>query len=125
MPLFGLDRSINDETMKKTWWYVLLGVLALLFIGGMLFRHRQVEPHSVTLTWQAPAPRIGVTLAGYNVYRRTAESDSFIRIAQGVSGPPYEDRLVISGRRYVYAVTSVDKDGSESRFSAEAKVEIP
>jgi hypothetical protein len=63
-------------------------------------------------------------LIGYNVYRRTAEG-VFVRIAEEVSGPPYEDRLVSSGRWYVYVMTSVDKVGRESRFLAEVKAEIP
>jgi fibronectin type 3 domain-containing protein len=111
--------------MKKVWWYALLGIFALLFTVSVLLRHHRVEPHSVTLTWHAPAPRSGVTLVGYNVYRRTAESELFIKIAEKIQGPPYEDRLVSSGRKYVYVVTSVDKLGRESRFSAEAAAEIP
>ena len=40
-------------------------------------------------------------------------------------GPPYEDRLVNSGRTYVYVVTAVDHTGRESRFSKEVSAEIP
>ena len=111
--------------MKRSWRYVPLGIFALLLAAVMFLRYLGTEQHSVTLTWQAPVLRSGLTLVGYNVYRRTAEGGSFVKIADKVSGPPYEDRLVGRGRRYVYVVTSVDKTGRESRFSAEAKAEIP
>jgi fibronectin type 3 domain-containing protein len=115
-------------SMKKTRWRLPLSALGLLFTAIMLWaflRHPERESYSVTLTWNAPAPRPGITLIGYNVYRRTSEGGLFVRIAEEVSGPPYEDRLVNSGRWYVYVVTSVDKVGRESRFSAEVKAKIP
>jgi fibronectin type 3 domain-containing protein len=111
--------------MRKIGWKLCLGVLALLLTGIMLWFHRGAEPHSVTLTWQAPPPRKGVTVVWYNVYRRTVESQSFVKIAVRVPAPSYEDRLVISGRKYVYVVTAVDQVGRESRFSAETGAQIP
>lgn len=111
--------------MRKTVWYVLLSVLALLLAVIAFLRHQAEVPHSVTVTWDAPAARDRVTVIGYNVYRRTFENGSFVKIAEKVAGPPYEDRLVNSGRKYVYAVTSVDNGGGESPFSAEVTVEIP
>lgn len=116
---------LATPTMSKHGWYALLGVVALLATIALLLRHPHVPPHSVTLTWNAPAARRGATAVGYNVYRRTAESNSFTRIAEKVSGSPYEDRLVTGGRKYFYAVTSIDQLGRESRFSAEAAAEIP
>jgi hypothetical protein len=104
---------------------LLLGLLALLIIGPVLWFHRKAEPHSVTLTWRAPPPKKGVTVVGYNVYRRAVEGGSFVKIADKVSGPPYEDRMVNSGRMYFYVVTAVDQVGRESRFSAETRAEIP
>jgi fibronectin type 3 domain-containing protein len=113
------------RSMRRAWWYVLLSVAALLLILAMVWRgHSQATPHSVTLTWNPPAARTGVTLAGYNVYRRTDESP-FVKIAEKVPGPSYEDQLVGSGRKYVYVVTSVDTTGRESRYSAPASAEIP
>ena len=112
--------------MRKNGPYVLLAVFALLVIvAAVWLRTPKTAPHSVTLTWQAPAPRSGVRLVGYNVYRRTAEGGSFIKIADKVSGAPYEDRMISSGRTYFYIVTSVDSLGRESRFSTSATAEIP
>ena len=103
---------------------MLLGAVALLILATA-WLHRRIEPHSVTLSWQAPPPKTGVNVAGYNVYRRTADGGQFVRIAERVSSPPYEDRLISSGRTYFYVVTTVDQEGRESRFSSEAKAEIP
>ena len=107
------------------------GIVALLLLGfvtlvviGLIWTRRHAEPHSVTLSWQAPRAVSGVTIVGYNVYRRASEGESFVRIATDVS-QPYEDRMVSSGRTYFYVVTSVDQAGRESRFSAAIKVEIP
>lgn len=86
---------------------------------------QQSRRHSVTLNWRAPEPRAGVTIVGYNVYRRTSDGGGFVRIADRVSGPPYEDRLVNSGTKYIYVVTAVDQAGRESRYSAETEAEVP
>jgi hypothetical protein len=48
-----------------------------------------------------------------------------VRIASRVSGPPYEDRLVMNDRIYIYGVTALDQAGRESRFSVEARATIP
>ena len=103
---------------------LLIGLLTVLVIGLVWF-HRKAEPHRVTLTWQAPPPKTGVTVVGYNVYRRAGDGAPFVRIATQVPGPPYEDRLVNSERTYFYVVTTVDQVGRESRFSTEVKAEIP
>jgi fibronectin type 3 domain-containing protein len=65
-----------------------------------------------------------MAVVGYNVYRKTKEDGRYIKIA-GVSGPPYEDRLVTSGRTYFYVVTALDKKGLESRFSESVQATIP
>ena len=103
---------------------LLLGLVALVVIG-LMRTHRSAEPHSVTLTWQAPQAVSGVVVVSYNVYRHTSEGESFVRIATHVLHSPYEDRLVSSGRTYFYAVTSVDQASRESRFSTGVRAEIP
>jgi fibronectin type 3 domain-containing protein len=85
----------------------------------------KAPPHSVTLTWEASPAVPGVFVAGYNVYRSTTSGGQFVKIASRVPGPPYEDRLVGSGRTYFYVVTCLDQAGRESRFSAEARATIP
>lgn len=114
--------------MKKAFWYVplsVVAVLAVVVIVWLVSGSRELPSHSVTLSWNAPRLGPGVVLAGYNVYRRTAEGGPFVRIAERVAGPPYEDRLVNSGRKYVYAVTTLDQKGRESKFSSEVDAEIP
>jgi fibronectin type 3 domain-containing protein len=112
--------------MRKIQQYVLpFGLMAFVFAVALTRCTGPAMPHYVALTWNPPAARAGVTLAGYNIYRRTAESNSLVKIAEKVTGPPYEDRLVSSGRKYVYVVTSVDATGRESGFSAPAYAEIP
>jgi len=79
----------------------------------------------VTLTWHAPVAGPGVSIIGYNIYRRPDYSGQFAKVASRVSGPPYDDRLVVSGRTYIYVVTALDQAGRESRFSAETRATIP
>jgi fibronectin type 3 domain-containing protein len=102
---------------------LLLAACALLGIG--LACSGKARPHSVTLTWDVPAAASGITVVGYNVYRSTTSGGPFVKLASGVAGPPYEDRLVVSGHVYFYAVTSLDQSGRESRFSVETKAVIP
>jgi hypothetical protein len=42
------------------------------------------------------------------VYRSTTSGGPFVKIASQVPGPPYEDRLLGSGRTYFYVVTALD-----------------
>jgi fibronectin type 3 domain-containing protein len=81
--------------------------------------------HSVTLTWQAPRLDKGVSLAGYNVYRRTSKEHEYKKIATRIPNPSYEDTDVKSGESYIYAVAAVDQSGHESRLSEVAQVKIP
>jgi fibronectin type 3 domain-containing protein len=110
--------------MKRLRLGVLLGLLTLLTVGLMECR-KETQPHSVTLNWQGPRPEPTVAVVGYNLYRSTTAGTQYVRIATRVSGPPYEDRLVNSGRTYFYVVTAVDQSGRESRFSAEVQAQIP
>ena len=82
-------------------------------------------PHGVTLTWRPPPPKVGITIVGYNIYRRTDPGGPFVKIGDHVPQSPYEDSLVTSGTTYIYAVTSVDQSGRESRYSAVARATVP
>jgi len=64
-------------------------------------------------------------VVGYNVYRSTTSGRQLVKIATRVPGPPYEDRLVVSGRTYFYVVTALDQAGRESRFSTEVRATLP
>ena len=81
--------------------------------------------HSVSLTWNAPAPVEGVTITGYNIYRSTTAGGPYVPISFHVSGTAYKDTLVSGGRTYYYVITSVDSAGHESAYSEELKTEIP
>lgn len=94
-------------------------LLCLAFMGC------RESPHSVTLRWDAPRLTAGMTVAGYNIYRSTTSGGPWVKLASKVPAPPYEDRLVTSGRTYVYVVTTVDQTGRESRFSGEVRAVIP
>ena len=83
------------------------------------------KTHSVTLTWQAPAPVSGVTVVGYNLYRSTTSGGPFVKLASNLTALRYEDRLVGNGRTYFYVVTAIDQAGRESRYSNEARAPIP
>lgn len=100
-----------------------LTALALLCLG--VASCRKVQPHWVTLTWAAPQANPGVSVVGYNVYRSATSGGHFVKIVSRVSGPTYEDRLVVSGRTYFYVVTALDQAGHESRFSVEVHATIP
>jgi fibronectin type 3 domain-containing protein len=94
-------------------------------VGFVLWFHHSPQPHRVTLTWQPPPPKAGITVVGYNIYRRTGQGTPFVKIADHVADPHYEDMVVVSGQTYIYAVTSVDQFGRESRFSEVARAKIP
>ena len=100
---------------------LLLSLLALTF--GLACQAK--VPHSVTLTWQPPKASPDASVVGYNIYRRTKEKTGYVKIATKVPGPPYEDRLVVSGQTYFYAVTAIDSLGRESRLSEYIQATIP
>jgi fibronectin type 3 domain-containing protein len=78
------------------------------------------------LTWEAPSSVPAGAVVSYNIYRSTTPGGRYAKIASGFpSHPPYEDRIVTSGRTYFYVVTTVDQAGQESRYSGEVKAEVP
>ena len=109
--------------MRTNPFRLLLAVCSLLCVG--LACCHKVPPHSVTLMWEAPPAAPPVSVVGYNVYRSTTSGKEFVKIASRVPGPPYEDRLVVSGQTYFYVVTALDQAGHESRFSGEIQATIP
>jgi fibronectin type 3 domain-containing protein len=101
----------------------LLSICVLLCVG--LVDCHKAQPHSVTLKWDPSVAAPGASVAGYNVYRSTTSGGPFVKLASRVPSPPYEDRLVVSGRTYFYVVTALDQNERESRFSAEVRAVIP
>jgi hypothetical protein len=116
------ERHCLRKLFTANWSPLFCGLFALVFLGLVCCRQAG-QPHWVTLTWKPPAPT-GAAV-GYNIYRATTSGGPYVVIASRVSGPPYEDRIVISGRTYFYVVTAVDGAGHESRFSGEVRAQVP
>jgi hypothetical protein len=77
----------------------------------------------VDLSWSI---NLETDLAGYRVYR--SESDNArgqLLTSDLVLTPSYRDTTVVSGHRYWYTVTAVDRAGNESPSSSIALAEIP
>jgi hypothetical protein len=76
----------------------------------------------IDLIW---APVTDADLAGYNVYRRQADSRAVKLNSELVKSPSYRDSAVSSGDTYVYSVSAVDVRGNESVRSEEASEAVP
>jgi hypothetical protein len=76
------------------------------------------------LSWNAPAPVTGVTVASYNVYRGAVSGGPYAVLSAVSSGESYSDNSVVSGQTYYYVITSVGTNGDESLFSNEVKTTI-
>ena len=64
-------------------------------------------------------------LAGYNVYRREANSAPVKLNSEVVKSPSYRDSAVASGKTYYYSVSAADVRGNESSRSEEANETVP
>ena len=76
----------------------------------------------IDLVW---APVADADLAGYNVYRAEDGGTATKINAELVRPPAYRDANVQSGKRYSYAVSSVDLRGNESARSEQASESVP
>ena len=57
-------------------------------------------------------------VAGYNVYRSTSASGSYVKINSSLdANTAYTDTSVASGHTYYYEATAVDSGGQESARS--------
>ena len=74
--------------------------------------------NSIELSWQ---PNTEEDLAGYQVYRSSG-GGAAERIAGPVDAPNFSDRAVDIGKKYSYAITSIDRTGNESAHSAAVEV---
>lgn len=70
-------------------------------------------PGGIQLSW---TPNSEPDLKGYYVYR-AAEGGAFERAGELAAAPAFTDRHVETGKRYRYAVTSVDQAGNQSARS--------
>jgi hypothetical protein len=83
------------------------------------------QNRALDLSW---TPDSDPDLAGYAVYRRdvTAGTGADRISGKGLVVPPsFEDKSVVPGHRYAYAVSAVDQDGNESARSAEVEEGLP
>jgi fibronectin type 3 domain-containing protein len=103
---------------------VFSAVLLLSGLTGFVV-FRPHKPHSVILSWHAPAPAPGVQVVGYNIYRSTSSGGPYVKIASRVPGLTYNDPIVSPGRTYFYVVSTVDQRERESRYSVEITAVIP
>lgn len=82
------------------------------------------QAHAINLSW---TPDSDPDLAGYIVYRRDETAGT---PAERISGDApvvpstFEDKTVVAGHRYTYAVSAVSNDGVESARSAEVQEQM-
>lgn len=80
-------------------------------------------PAHVDLSWAVSSEP---DLAGYRVYRSNRDDALGTRAnRQLLLTPAFRDMNVVSGRRYYYSVTAVDRSGNESAPSAVVSVNVP
>jgi fibronectin type 3 domain-containing protein len=76
---------------------------------------------SIELTWE---PNHEPDLRGYQVYRAEA-SGALAKLGEVTGEVIYSDKTVVHAKRYVYAVSAVDKLGNESKLSATIEISAP
>ena len=74
----------------------------------------------VTLTWNKPTT--GRAIKGYNMYRKHADSTSFVKIAGVITDTVYKDSSAIQDQTYEYKVAAVDSQDNEGTKSQAANV---
>jgi hypothetical protein len=74
---------------------------------------------AVDLVWQ---PNTETDLAGYNVYRQTADGAAMKLTEKPVALPAFHDTTAARGVSYRYTVTAVDAKGNESAASVAAEL---
>lgn len=82
-----------------------------------------VQPNSfIDVTW---TPNTESDLAGYNIYRRSANTPLARINTELVKTPRYPDPGIQPGYQYFYSVTAVDLRGNESPRSDETSESVP
>jgi len=85
-----------------------------------------VGTHSVALTWGASTAGT-YPIAGYNVYRAPSTAPTaYVQVNTAlVTTLAYTDGAVSNSGSYVYAITAVDSQGTQSGYSTAATAAIP
>lgn len=81
-----------------------------------------VQRPAIDLTW---TPNTEDDLAGYNVYRHSANETPVKINSELVKTPAFHDPNVTAGENYFYSVSAVDLRGNESTRSVEASEMVP
>jgi len=77
----------------------------------------------VELSWEISPES---DLAGYRAYRSEQEGTSGDRLNEELlPSPAFRDISVVSGRRYFYRVSAVDRSGNESPMSSAVPADVP
>ncbi len=76
----------------------------------------------IDLTW---APNTESDVAGYVVYRRSADSTYVAVSGTPIKAPAWRDNDVRAGQKYYYTVAAVDLRGNQSAKSAPAEESVP
>jgi len=112
--------------MKKSISISAAIIFAMLFLCGTAFPQ---VPAAVTaevpaapsgpgvrLTWKAPTDVTAQKVSGYNVYRSEEIMGHYTKLNQAtLTVLTYDDKGLTKGKNYYYKVTTVFKDGSESK----------
>jgi len=78
---------------------------------------------SIDLSWE---PNTETDLAGYLVYRRDSVSGVTAKLTPEIHpGTAFHDETVLTGHKYVYWVTAVDRSGNESPRSSSTEEALP
>ncbi|MGH9538948.1 MAG: hypothetical protein ACRD3H_13560 [Terriglobales bacterium] len=102
-----------------------VGILSFGIVGAVIFvAVAGPKPPSILLKWNAPAPKPGITIASYEIFRSQG-SGAFEPLVSGVKTPTYVDHDVIRGNTYNYYVRAVDTQGNVSPPSNQAIGVIP
>jgi len=90
---------------------------------GLLVPAHDSAPAYFDLSWSISPDN---DIAGYNIYRTEQEGARGDKLnPQLLLTPSFRDMNVVSGHRYFYTVTAVDRAGNESPASAAASGEMP
>jgi hypothetical protein len=80
-------------------------------------------PARVELSWAISSEG---DLAGYDLYRSDLDNSPGERInSEVLLSPTFRDTSVVSGKRYFYRVSAVDRAGNESPLSPTVQIEVP
>lgn len=109
--------------MTKKVFYLLM---MLFLLGNVVLAQNEVtilqgmaipDKNQVNISWGKVA---GAEVSGYNIYRKKVDEADFNKINSAIVGSEelsYNDESVERGERYLYAIKTVNTDGTEGELS--------